>query len=189
MTYGGVSVGWGWARHAQNGTYSSDNIVSRLHIHDFKTLLGDGGGIYALGPQPRSRMHSNWVHSMAAGRGGGGYYPDEGSTEWRIVDSVFSDARHCSDDCEWLHIWTSSIQDISVERAWTDTATVRNDGTNCTLDGVSVVTPHAFPARALAVMAGAGPTTVFTPWARPPPPPPPLWLPPSKAVRAPVNGR
>jgi hypothetical protein len=76
LTYGGISVGWGWARHVQqNGTYSSDNAVTRTRIHHFKTLLGDGGGIYALGPQPRSVMRGNWLHDMAAGRGGGAFYP------------------------------------------------------------------------------------------------------------------
>ena len=156
MTYGGVSIGWGWARHAQNGTYSSDNVVSRLHVHDFKTLLGDGGGIYALGPQPRSRMHSNWVHTMAAGRGGGGYYPDEGSTEWRIVDSVFSDARHCTDDCEWLHLWNPSIHDVSVHDCFTDTATEVNVGTDCPEWNTTVVTDGAWPPEAQEIMNRAG---------------------------------
>ena len=82
LTYGGISVGWGWARHAKKGTYSSDNVVSRCSVHHFKTLLGDGGGIYALGPQPRSVMRANWLHTMAAGRGGGAFYPDEGLTHW-----------------------------------------------------------------------------------------------------------
>ena len=27
LTYAAVSVGWGWARHATSGTYSSDNTV------------------------------------------------------------------------------------------------------------------------------------------------------------------
>jgi hypothetical protein len=123
LTYGGLSVGWGWARHAASGTYSSHNNVSRCSIHDFKKLLGDGGGIFALGPQPGGSMQNNWVHRMASGRGGGAYYPDEGSTEWQIGQSVFSDAAYCSDDCQWLHIWTSSIRDLRVQTAWTDTKT------------------------------------------------------------------
>ena len=152
LTYGGVSVGWGWARHVQqNGTYSSDNAVTRTRIHHFKTLLGDGGGIYALGPQPRSVMRGNWLHDMAAGRGGGAFYPDEGSTLWRIEESVFSDAAACSDRCEWLHIWTGTIRDIDVHVGWTDTDVQRNDGTNCTVSNVTVVdSGTGFPAQCLA---------------------------------------
>ena len=184
LSYGGISVGWGWARHARNGTYSSDNRVTRAHVHHFKTLLGDGGGIYALGPQPGSLMRGNWLHDMAAGRGGGGYYPDEGSTLWTVEQSVFSDAAACADKCEWLHIWTGTIRDIVVDGAWTDTRVQRNDGTNCTVTNVDVVQPGtAFPPQAQAIMASAGPDTVFKPWARPPAAPPPLWLPMAVATR------
>lgn len=190
LTYGGVSVGWGWARHVQqNGTYSSDNAVTRTRIHHFKTLLGDGGGIYALGPQPRSVMRGNWLHDMAAGRGGGAFYPDEGSTLWRIEESVFSDAAACSDRCEWLHIWTGTIRDIDVHVAWTDTDVQRNDGTNCTVSNVTVVdSGTGFPAQARAVMNATGPRSVFIPWARPPAPPAPLWLPMAKALRVAADG-
>ena len=188
LTYGGVSVGWGWARHALNGTYSSHNRASRIHVHHFKTLLGDGGGIYALGPQPHSEMASNWLHDMHAGRGGGAYYPDEGSTDWSIHDAVFSDAAACTDRCEWLHIWTSSIINISVSAAWTDTAVQENHGTNCSVTNVSVVKKGAFPPRAQAIMAAAGPTTRFPAWAHPPAPPAPLWLPLAKATRAAAVG-
>ena len=187
LPYGGISMGWGWARHALNGTYSSDNAVTRLSIHNFKRVLGDGGGIYALGPQPGSVMRGNWVHAMAAGRGGGAYYPDEGSTDWAIERNVFSDAVACEDRCEWLHIWTRTIRDIRVEEAWTDTSVQRNDGTNCTVGDVTVVGPgDVFPLGARAIMADAGTATTFVPWAQPPPaaPPLPLWLPMATAVRA-----
>ena len=42
-------------------SHSSGNLVAENHVHRFKTLLGDGGGIYALGPQPKSVMEANWV--------------------------------------------------------------------------------------------------------------------------------
>ena len=172
-------------------TDSSHNTIQRVHVHDFKTLLGDGGGLYALGPQPHSSMEANWAHGMGSGRGGGAFYPDEGSTDWDIRQTVFSDAASCADNCEWLHVWTKSIRDIVVDGAWTDTRTMRNDGTNCTVRDVSYVDVKAgatFPPAARAIMSAAGPTSRFVPWARPPPPPPPLWLPMARAVRAQVSG-
>ncbi len=55
----------------KKNSYSAFNEVSFNQIHDFKTLLGDGGGIYALGPQTNSVMANNWVYNMGSGRGGG----------------------------------------------------------------------------------------------------------------------
>ncbi len=85
-------------------------------------VLGDGGGIYALGPQPNSTMEGNWIYRMGAGRGGGAYYPDEGSAFWSILRNVFSSADFCQDACEWLHVWTASIHDTRVSDCFTDTA-------------------------------------------------------------------
>ena len=112
-----------------------------------------------------------------------------GSTDWSIVQNVFSDAVACADNCEWLHIWTGSIHGIRVATAWSDTRTLRNDGTNCTVTNVTYIDePATFPADAKAIMTDAGPTTRFAPWSRPPPPPPPLWLPMAMARRAPACG-
>ena len=68
-------------------SYSSDNAVTFNRIDGFKlqgsfpdASLGDGGGIYALGPQKNSVMKGNWLNNMGAGLGGGAFYPDEGST-------------------------------------------------------------------------------------------------------------
>ena len=98
---------------------------------------------------------------MGAGRGGGAFYPDEGSAYWEIKDNVFSDAQFCSDNCQWLHIWTSSIHDIKTHDCFTDTATQDVAGTNTPVTNITIVkkgTPHAqWPPAAKAIMAGAGP--------------------------------
>ena len=160
LTYTGISVGWGWAREPLS--YAGDNFVGYNRIDAFKlqtarAKLGDGGGIYALGPQPGSEMRGNWLSNMGAGRGGGAVYPDEGSAFWTIADTVFSGASFCQDDCEWLHIWIPSIHDIHVTNAYTDTHTFRNDGTNCTVEGVHVVDPAGpWPQLALDIMRNAG---------------------------------
>jgi len=159
LSYTAISVGWGWAREP---SYAADNFIGFNRIDAFKlqgsrAALGDGGGIYALGPQPGSTMQGNWLSNMGAGRGGGAVYPDEGSAFWRISDTVFSGASFCADDCQWLHIWISSIHDIRVESVYTDTATFRNDGTDCSVRDVHLVDQGgAWPQKALDIMRAAG---------------------------------
>jgi hypothetical protein len=160
LTYSGVSIGWGWT---DPPTYASDNTVSYNIIRNYKlqlapvVALGDGGGIYALGPQPNSVMEGNWISRMGAGRGGGAYYPDEGSAFWTIRSNVFSNAAFCADACEWLHVWTPSIHDIYVTDCYTDTSVAENHGTNVTVTNITFVTDGKWPAAAKAIMANAGP--------------------------------
>ncbi len=94
-------------------------------------------------------------------QGGGAYYPDEGSAYWAIYDNVFSNASFCQDDCQWLHIWVSSIHDIITTDSFTDTATQDVKGTNTPVTNTTVVpkdTPiSSWPAAAQAIMAAAGP--------------------------------
>lgn len=163
ITYSGISIGWGWSREVD--TYAQNNTVSYNRIDGFKlqepsASLGDGGGIYALGPQQNSTMQFNWVSNMGSGRGGGAFYPDEGSAYWTISDNVFSNASFCQDDCQWLHIWTSSIHDIQTFNCFTDTATQDVHGTNTPVTNITVVakgTPvDEWPDAAQAIMTGAG---------------------------------
>ena len=56
LSYSGISIGWGWSR--EKDTYAAFNTVAGNEINGFKlqrsypsASLGDGGGIYALGPQ------------------------------------------------------------------------------------------------------------------------------------------
>ena len=101
-------------------------------------------------------MRYNHVEQMAAGAGGGGYYPDEGSAYWEVAHNVFSGAAACSDDCEWLHLWNPSIHDVSVHDCFTDTATEVNVGTDCPEWNITVVTDGAWPPEAQEIMNRAG---------------------------------
>ena len=113
LPFSGISVGWGWA--TQPVSYAAHNVVHGNRVDDFKTVMGDGGGIYVLGPQPNSSMTENWLLNMASARGGGAYYPDEGSAYWELSRNVFSNASHCADNCE--------------VRGANPRSTVRGDGT------------------------------------------------------------
>eukprot|EP00930_Biecheleria_cincta_P031427 TRINITY_DN21813_c0_g1_i1.p1 TRINITY_DN21813_c0_g1~~TRINITY_DN21813_c0_g1_i1.p1 ORF type:complete len:645 (-),score=70.77 TRINITY_DN21813_c0_g1_i1:55-1989(-) len=159
LTYSGISIGWGWARELD--TYAGNNVIRQNYIHDFKlqlseAALGDGGGIYALGPQPGSVMEGNWLTRMGSGRGGGAFYPDEGSAYWVIRNNVFSEASFCADDCQWLHVLTQSIHDIQTHDCFTDTATQDVHGTNTPVVNITVVKDGKWPEKALQIMGEAG---------------------------------
>ena len=55
------------AARSLNGTYSSDNAVTRLRIHHFKTLLGDGGGRARVrrGDRAGRRAAKRWPEKRA----------------------------------------------------------------------------------------------------------------------------
>eukprot|EP00941_MAST-03F_sp_MAST-3F-sp1_P000294 g294.t1 len=167
LTYSGISIYWGWARELK--TYAGNNFVDSNRITNFKlqkkvSSLGDGGGIYALGPQKNSYMVNNWISNMGSGRGGGGFYPDEGSAFWTISNNVFSNSSFCLDDCEWLHIWTKSIHNITVSNCFTDTKTQENHGTNTFLKNITYVTKNTpinkWPKEAIKIMLNSGIKTV-----------------------------
>lgn len=62
LTYGAISVGWGWSRHACAAcTNAGNNTIAGNRAHHYKQELNDGGGIYMLGPQNGSEIHDNWV--------------------------------------------------------------------------------------------------------------------------------
>lgn len=97
---------------------------------------------------------------MGAGRGGGAFYPDEGSAYWTISNNVFSNASMCSDDCQWLHIWVPTCHDIETANTYTDTATKDVAGTNTPVVNTTVVpknTPYSeWPLQAQKIMKNAG---------------------------------
>ena len=174
LPYSGVSIGWGWGR--SDPSYSSNNVISNNKIHDFKLLLGDGGGIYALSAQPNSTVDGNWLFNMGAGAGGGAYYPDQvrilkieniiislnltleqSSAYWTISNNVFSNASFCSDDCEWLHVWQDSIHDIDIVNSYVDTTTYENNGIDVTMENTVVVEEgQDWPQEAKDIMDNAG---------------------------------
>ena len=79
LTYVGITVGWGWSRHAcYDCTNAGWNTIRGNRVHNYKQTLNDGGGIYMLGPQNGSRIHDNWVFDQHTSTSGA-LYPDEGS--------------------------------------------------------------------------------------------------------------
>jgi len=155
LPYSGISIGWGWGR--SDPSYAANNVVNANIIHDFKLLLGDGGGIYALSAQANSTIDGNWLYNMGKGAGGGAYYPDQSSAYWTISNNVFSNSSFCSDDCEWLHVWQDSIHDINVIHSYVDTTTYENNGIDVSMDNTVVVKDgDKWPQEAKNIMDSAG---------------------------------
>jgi hypothetical protein len=85
--YSAISVGWVWGYHRAR---ACDNLVADNRIHDIgQGLLSDMGAIYLLGVQPGTVIRGNYIRDVVAhGYGGGGIYPDEGSSFMVIENNV-----------------------------------------------------------------------------------------------------
>ena len=154
LPYSGISIGWGWG--TSDPSYAEFNVVAGNEVSDFKLVLEDGGGIYALSAQPGSVISRNWLYNMGKGAGGGAYYPDEGSAYWKVEENVFSNSSFCSDDCEWLHVWINSIHDIEVKDNYVDTGTMVNNGVDVDVVGTVLVEDGDWPDEAVKIMDEAG---------------------------------
>jgi len=166
LSYSGISIGWGWDRVQTNETYAADNIVAKNLIKDYKlsrgypsATLGDGGGIYFLGPQMNSRCEENWISNLGYSGGGGHIYPDQGSAHWRYANNVVSNSSFCVDDCQWLHLWTDSIHNITVDKSFVDTNSMINAGVDCNVTNtLNIVEQNGgeWPSEAVDIMNSAG---------------------------------
>ncbi len=147
-SYSGISLGWGWSRVV---SYAAQNRVLYNRIHDTMKLLVDGGSIYTLGPQPGSEVAYNYCFDQRNLYGT--LYHDEGSAYFWTHDNVVQNVP------EWLHIWISSIHNITVERCFYDQTYQQNAGTNITLSlnqYVNTTAGEGWPLPAVAIMERAG---------------------------------
>jgi hypothetical protein len=147
VPYSAVSLGWGWG----TDSYAHSNEVSYNHIHDYTLVLSDGGGIYTLSPQGSadrnwSSVHRNSIHNQRHNYGG--LYFDEGSAYLEAHGNALASTPF------WLFIWTGSIHDIFAHDNFSDTDSLRNDGTRITVQ--NNITGGALPAAAQDVIDGAG---------------------------------
>ena len=145
--YSGLSCGWGWGTNS----YAQDNQFTYNYFHNFCLSLGDGGGIYTLSNQPNTKWNNNWFDSMPFRENGAAIYPDEGSGNMEIHHNVCSNIGN-----KWLHIWISTIHDITIHDIWSNTAAALNNGTNCSVTNLTVVTTGNWPQAAKDIMNNAG---------------------------------
>lgn len=93
--YTGISHGWTWGYGKQP---AGGHEIAFNHIHDLGlNEMCDMGGIYSLGPSPKSRVHDNWIHDIWSyqytGSGGTGLYTDEGSTGILLENNLVHDTQ------------------------------------------------------------------------------------------------
>lgn len=146
-SYSGISCGWGWGTNS----YALGNQFTYNNIHHFCMTLGDGGGIYTLSNQPNTKWRNNWLHDMPSRTAGGAIYPDEGSGNMEIYNIVCSAIGN-----KWLHLWTSSIHDINIHDIFSSTNSMLDNGTNCPVTNLTVVTNGNWPQAAKNIMDSAG---------------------------------
>jgi len=146
MAYSGISLGWGWDRRPT--TYMSSNLIANNLVDNLMLVLVDGGAIYTLGDQPNSFVLGNYVRHQKANFGA--IYHDQGSGHFVSASNVIEGAPY------WVFIWNSNIHDIIVKDCFSDTTTMNNQGTNCTVTQTTYVTNGVWPATAKQIMANAG---------------------------------
>lgn len=152
QAYTPISVGWGWSRHENwYETNAANNTIAFNNVHDYKQSLNDGGGIYMLGPQNGSQIHDNWLHNQHTSSSGA-LYPDEGSAYSRWYHNVVTNIGNS----KWLHLWTSSIHDVTVEDNFADTKNYLNHGTRCPMINNTVFNAGQPPSAAAAIMNASG---------------------------------
>jgi len=157
---GCFELGWGWG---SNVSYAGNNTIDSNHIVRSNWLMEDCGSIYVNGMQATpSRMTRNYCEQQVLKYGA--LYPDEGSSNWLLSQNVVHSVP------EWLHIWTTSIHDITVADNWSDQTyqvenvraracegvraracgRVRQRATACEREPASRASPLLSPARSVS---------------------------------------
>jgi hypothetical protein len=156
-----ITVGWGWSRHeCDSCTNAGWNTIAYNKVHDYKQTLNDGGGIYMLGPQNESIVHNNWLYDQHTASSGA-LYPDEGSAYSTFTTNVITSIG----GSEWLHLWTGSIHNITIENNFADTSKYENKGRNCPMINNTIFAAGSPPPAAVAIMNASGVTAATNMWA------------------------
>jgi len=149
MPYGGTHVGWGWQQYSTS--IMKNNSVKHNYIHNVLAELDDCAGIYFLGPNGSSAnitpVDSNFVrtsHDHAL-------YFDEGSSWYACNNNVYDDIVSVN-----INISTADKHDIAITNTYADDNTYWNNGTNCTVSPINVVSNGNWPTTAQNVIKDAG---------------------------------
>jgi len=88
LPYTGISIGWMWN---PTPTPCRENSINANHIHHIMNKLSDGGGVYCLGLQPKSRITNNLIHDVTVNAGraeSNGMFLDEGITDVLVENNI-----------------------------------------------------------------------------------------------------
>jgi len=131
--------------------------ISYNHIKNSVNALGDGGAIYTNGEMyldstsSRSTITNNYIQGVGSGPWCNALYTDEGSSYWSVSNNVCDGIT-----TRWIHIWKSTIHDEIVNGNYTNSGSIRNDGTNCTITNTTTYSGSNYPAGAQTIINSAG---------------------------------
>ncbi len=154
MPYGGTHLGWGWTNYSTSNM--KNNTVKHNYYHNVLAELDDCAGMYFLGPNGSSSevspVDSNFVrtsHDHAL-------YFDNGSSWYTGNNNVFDDIVSVN-----INISSADKHDIHISNTYADDNTYWNNGTNCTVNPINVVSNGNWPLTAKNVIADAGLTNNY----------------------------
>jgi hypothetical protein len=147
IPYSGISVGWGWSNTTTAGR---NNEIAYNRIDSCMISLKDGGGIYTISNQPGTKIHHNYITNQF--NDFASLYPDEGSSDMHWHHNVTRNNR------KWLHIWTSSIQNNTIDSNYYEYDAMLNNGTNNTITNNFLVNADQWNTEALNIIKNAGKT-------------------------------
>jgi hypothetical protein len=88
VPYSGISIGWGW-QYIPSSVASNNSLTQNL-VHDYVSMLNDGGGIYSIGAQPGNTYELNSLGSLPPNKSyGAAMYLDSGSRYIHVANNIY----------------------------------------------------------------------------------------------------
>lgn len=153
LPYTAISQGWGWGQPPAPPESRANRILHN-RISNFMRRVDDGGGIYTTDRQPGSEIAGNFIERMITPdphtKAGGAIYLDQFTSGFHVHQNVITQS------LRWLYIWNPNIRDNRVDTNYADTANLRNDGRDNTVEPVTVFPDRTGPESARAIVDQAG---------------------------------
>jgi chitodextrinase len=143
LPYTGMSIGWGWGSQDTTPSIDQNNKVTDNYIHDVMQTMYDGGGIYALGPQPGGVISGNYIGKVV--HDSGNIYLDQGSTGWKMTNNVAADVTYW-----WLRStpppWQPYTANLVATHNYVDMAGLADDAGQVAVSDTTTVATGTLPA-------------------------------------------
>lgn len=149
IAYHGISMGWAH-QYRKNSTTNKDNKILNNYIHDYLVHLVDGGAIYGSGQMPGTVWSGNYMKDQINSKAA--MYPDQGSAYIMMKDNVVENIGAN----RYVYMWSPAIVDCVVKDTYTDTETVYNKGTNCSITDTHYYPNGNWPQAAQDIIDNAG---------------------------------
>lgn len=156
--YTGISLGWGWSENPEL-TVCANNKVANNYIENVNMIAADGGAIYTLGNLPNAVIEDNYyVQSKKTLQEHvtNGLYFDEGTQNVTARNNVIDMATiKNSGEVYAISAWTDTIMNVKATGNYATFTSVRNEGTNCTIETPTAYTVGSEPAAVLNIISAS----------------------------------